>query len=1440
MSSSSQDDTTTTMTNTALDNTTTNTNTAANTNTNDNNTHRMPSFSPPERPHHSIATERRASPRHTTDNVIVPAAAFHLHVASTTENCRGGAVVHDDSIGESSLANLAAATATDDVSNRTAVTTAAVGTTTSIAAATKHNTTTNGMQRTKRQIKPPQKFIARPSKQGWSVEEGDAAFLNMFTATTNSHSRNKKNKAKIDNGASCCSKKRKRDETGNDNGNDDGGGGSKDRFGKRVRQDTNKATNSTEDNHNESNERSGNESFPQTMAMPRRFHIGSCTVNQLKSLAADDNGGAVVDDNDRVVVNGKKDENRGVASCKQSIYEKVSTATTVTTKRNRGVKPSSGAEGKVVSRKRSPSTVASRKSNQCETTASVTTGGKGKGGNVTGGGVVLRRKSAISRRPRRLQPTEKILAMQNDAVAAGAAASPTRTRSKSKTATIKSQRQFNPTPETNGNQGLWLCLSCGFDNLEMRKRCSNCQGWRGGTRRDMVKSSKEMETATKSTEHDLLPSSSPSSSSWQCTKCGNCVAANKARCGKCQGWRGGVRDNIATKQKKRKKNAVESCAKTNRDPSKVETDRKLPGGAGRESSSANVSNVAEQSEIDDGHNNLDDVACCLCKCAVDFSDAFFFLPKPTNAPSKIEVDDHSKPSAEEVASAVVSSAIVSSECSVVDAGAVGMDASPASPMTVLRGADAAILTEGILVDDTSASMDGAEKDRIPSGKVESPTPTVLKGKEPSLDDGSGNGSHDPQPPFRLPHRFHDPGNSLILCDGPEYASRRKSSSGSQYKCDRAYHQLCHFIPVFHVPRGAWRCLICRYRDDEFLRRKASKGAKRKSHDKDEKHLSDEQLSVIFRMAPETSPSSDTSSAEQLFEILSAPLKAKLLHAELTTRAKSLINTSLSNIRTAEHSIRAFTETTKARKALMERIENMGLPQELIQCFARVAQAKMRIQDMIRGVENAIKTRQHHDPLVNANGGEQSDCIDVVGELMHWYSSQEANDPNETLFRNLFPEGKRTFARRRVEPRTDEANADADAASNSSGVSLDNLRCACCLTGNASDENDLLLCDGLGCYRAYHMCCVEPKLTPEDLAADENEHWFCPLCKAHGELIHYAQREYLGDDFFSSPPPKEWEKASDVFPDAHFETVVAQKLKEGIRGDEVNEFLTEALGISFSLPAQQTNMTATLEYEDEEDESDDDFDFGCQEEEDADSSSNEDSDDEEKQLMEEKIDKDELDALSMCSSALELNDDVMSGSSSGNTRGRRSTRKRNLLRHSNVDSNSDEEQSGGTSPPSDVGKLDTANIVYGKRNRTKVDYRKLNDAMFGDESDDEAQGADVKFAYKPKAKVRRDNSSSDESEVDDESSDENAKLAAYSSKAKPAKTKRKKIKNGNNKKLKSKAASGATTSGSHDNLWSCIKCGNNNLPTKKRCSNCQGWRGGVRENIRSPATKPTKT
>ena len=90
-----------------------------------------------------------------------------------------------------------------------------------------------------------------------------------------------------------------------------------------------------------------------------------------------------------------------------------------------------------------------------------------------------------------------------------------------------------------------------------------------------------------------------------------------------------------------------------------------------------------------------------------------------------------------------------------------------------------------------------------------------------------------------------------------------------------------------------------------------------------------------------------------------------------------------------------------------------------------------------------------------------------------------------------------------------ANNDSDS---SSGVSLDDAKCCICLIGDATDENDLLLCDGLGCCRAYHMECLEPIVSLEELEGKDNEDWFCPLCSSLANCMHTIQSYYMGEEW----------------------------------------------------------------------------------------------------------------------------------------------------------------------------------------------------------------------------------------------------------------------------------------------------------------------------------------
>ena len=580
----------------------------------------------------------------------------------------------------------------------------------------------------------------------------------------------------------------------------------------------------------------------------------------------------------------------------------------------------------------------------------------------------------------------------------------------------------------------------------------------------------------------------------------------------------------------------------------------------------NTKRKTDDTDSDD-ESNYDDVVCCLCKCAVDFSDKDFFL-EPEEAKAK------------------------SSE-----GGGNGLKSDEE-------------MEEEKKEDDTSSSL------------VASTAKTNGKKSETEEEE-----DEDDKPAFQLPYKFHNPGNALILCDGPAHANGKRfdGSTDEEYKCDRAYHQQCHFLPVLSIPRGPWRCLICRYRDEVYLKEKADRknknGQMKQEEEKEESvALTDAELNAIFRCMPVHSSSEggaddiasgmkvEQSTAngnnnkpsdectitnlEKRFEFITADLKSSTLHAELTTRSRSLIKSSLSTIRNAEHSLRTFTETSRARKALSDRIKlaerernyggdddsddgvgvELGLPQELCQCVMRIAVSKMRVREMIMGLENVIRSRPSHRGIDPSSSGVSGDgeWRDAVSDLMQWYQQSKqaeeilalainedqsavaamnatlstlttTTDGSKSLLHHLFPEG--SLRRRRYEPRTGEATQhtkeDMNDASSVTSISLDDLRCSSCLGTDASDDNDMLLCDGMGCYRSFHMKCLVPKVTLEDMQKDgaEDEDWFCPLCTAHANLIHFAQCEYFGDDpeeEESSDVMEEWEMARDVFSEAPFE------------------------------------------------------------------------------------------------------------------------------------------------------------------------------------------------------------------------------------------------------------------------------------------------------------------
>lgn len=85
------------------------------------------------------------------------------------------------------------------------------------------------------------------------------------------------------------------------------------------------------------------------------------------------------------------------------------------------------------------------------------------------------------------------------------------------------------------NTDNWIC-PCGQLISYKQKRCGKCNKWKGGMREPYKVESSAKKPRLLSTNGDIKEGES----SWIC-HCGSAVSANKARCGTCHHWRGGKR-----------------------------------------------------------------------------------------------------------------------------------------------------------------------------------------------------------------------------------------------------------------------------------------------------------------------------------------------------------------------------------------------------------------------------------------------------------------------------------------------------------------------------------------------------------------------------------------------------------------------------------------------------------------------------------------------------------------------------------------------------------------------------------------------------------------------------------------------------------------------------------------------------------------------------------
>ncbi len=78
------------------------------------------------------------------------------------------------------------------------------------------------------------------------------------------------------------------------------------------------------------------------------------------------------------------------------------------------------------------------------------------------------------------------------------------------------------------------------------------------------------------------------------------------------------------------------------------------------------------------------------------------------------------------------------------------------------------------------------------------------------------------------------------------------------------------------------------------------------------------------------------------------------------------------------------------------------------------------------------------------------------------------------------------------------------------VDCNDIFCGKCRSSDSTDDNDIIMCDGM-CDRAYHMKCVFPPLDSSILEDDSEEGWLCPACDRKIDMIDELNDEF-GTDY----------------------------------------------------------------------------------------------------------------------------------------------------------------------------------------------------------------------------------------------------------------------------------------------------------------------------------------
>ncbi|KAL7576427.1 hypothetical protein ACA910_018230 [Epithemia clementina (nom. ined.)] len=440
---------------------------------------------------------------------------------------------------------------------------------------------------------------------------------------------------------------------------------------------------------------------------------------------------------------------------------------------------------------------------------------------------------------------------------------------------------------------------------------------------------------------------------------------------------------------------------------------------------------------------------------------------------------------------------------------------------------------------------------------------------------------------------------------------------------------------------------------------------------------------------------------------------------------------------SEHRRRIEPRTAEMKKALLEQNKKESIPEEIF----------------------VLATSEKEE----GNNGKRKDDNDVDKKKQVKASSMQKEFAKG---RTDHPDNKKGRAKGGVGDDTD------------SGVTLDNLHCCVCHTDHATDENDLVMCDGTGCYRAYHMKCLKPELTLADLENEDSPDWFCPLCMALSRTLLSIQIEYKGEEWeeeryniqqqeqrnhktagaaaaaaTDDDSHKSWDNPDEVFPTAAQDYAAACQMKQGLRNKATDDLLARILGVdqlsdhdsddeaedehfdldSFMRQRQQRRQRKERRERHSEGDDDDDDDDDDENDDDDDDDDDESSHSSQATLVEMssvelEIGKGELDALSKASSA-DGDDDTDNGAGKRRQIRLRRSRRLGSAHRKNLSPLPSEEGAGNNAniPHKDnpktvvanLGEFDESNIVHGKRGRKPVDYIQLNEAIFGDVSEQEA-------------------------------------------------------------------------------------------------------------------------